>query len=56
MKIFLTHSGPFYPVALPQTQVRFVPDNIDSPRLDPMTVEQSVPDLVMLPLLYLCTI
>ena len=50
-ELFWTHSGPFYPVALPQTQVRFVPDSIDNPRLDLRTVEQSVPDLVTLPLL-----
>ena len=40
----LTHT--LYPVALPQTQVRFVPDNIDGPRFDPRTVGQSVPDSV----------
>ena len=39
-EIFFTHSGPFYPVALPQTQVRFVPDSIDNPRFDLRTVEQ----------------
>ena len=27
----------FYPVALPPTQVKFVPDNIDGPRFDPRT-------------------
>ena len=50
-EIDLTHSGRIYPVALPQTQVRFVPDRIDNPRFDLRTVEQSVPDSVTLPLL-----
>ena len=52
-EIDLTHSGLLYfrPVALPQTQVRFVPDSIDSRRLDPWTVGQSVSELVTLPLL-----
>ena len=36
----------FCPVALPQKQVRFVPDSIDSPKLDPWTVGQSVSELV----------
>ena len=49
--LVLTLTGRIYPVALPQTQVRFVPDSIDNPRLDLRTVEQSVPDLVTLPLL-----
>ena len=39
-ELFLTHSGPFYPV-----------DNIDGPRFDPGTVGQSAPDSVTLPLL-----
>ena len=39
----------FGPVALPH--VRFVPDNIDGPGLDPWTVKQSTPDSVTLPLL-----
>ena len=52
LELFLTHLGPFYPVALPPTQVRFVPDSIDNPRLDPRTVEQSVPDLVT----HLCSV
>ena len=53
IEIDLTHSGLFVlrPVALPQTQVRFVPDSIDSRRLDPWTVGQSVSELVTLPLL-----
>ena len=40
VEIDLTHSGLFVlrPVALPQTQVRFVPDSIDSRRLDPWTI------------------
>ena len=41
VKIDSTHPGPIYPVALPRTQIRFVPDNIDGPRFDPGTVEQS---------------
>ena len=51
LEIDLTHSGHIYPVALPQTQVRFVPDRIDNPRFDLETVDQSVPDSVTLPLL-----
>ena len=41
LEIDLTHSGLFVlrPVALPQTQVRFVPDSIDSRRLDLWTVK-----------------
>ena len=39
------NSGPFYPVALPQKQVRFVPDNIDGPRFDP--VPDSVNELTL---------
>ena len=35
-EIFLTHSGPFYPVALSKSQL--VPDNIDGPRFDLRTV------------------
>ena len=49
IEIVLTHSGPFYPVALPETHFRFVPHNIVGPGLDPWTVGQSVPD--SLPLL-----
>ena len=51
VKISFDTTGCIYPVALPQTQVRFVPDNIDGPRFDPRTVGQSVPDSVTLPLL-----
>ena len=53
VEIDLTHSGLFVlrPVALPQTQVRFVPDSIESRRIDSWTVGQSVSELVTLPLL-----
>ena len=51
VKISFDTTGRIYPVALPQTQVRFVPGNIDGPRFDPRTVGQSVPDSVTLPLL-----
>ena len=51
IEIDLTHSGRIYPVALPQKQVRIVPDRIDNTRFDLRTVEQSVPDLLTLPLL-----
>ena len=51
IEIVLTHSGPFYPVALPQTHFRFVPDNIVGPGLDLCTVGKSAPDSVTLPLL-----
>ena len=47
LKIDSTHPGPIYPVALPRTQVRFVPDNIDGPKFDARTVVPSVPDSVM---------
>ena len=51
MKIRFDTTGRIYPVALPQTQVRFVPINIVRLRFDPRTVGQSVPDSVKLPLL-----
>ena len=37
-EIILTHSGHIYPVSLPQTQIRYVPVNIDGLRFDPSTV------------------
>ena len=48
---FDTFTGTIYPVALPQTQVRLVPENIDCPSLDYRTGGQSVPNLVTLPML-----
>ena len=46
---FRTHLS--YCLASYQTQVRFLTDSIDNPRFDLRTVEQSVPDLLTLPLL-----